>query len=116
MRFDELGREIHAWARGKGFYDREQVVVRDPLLGDVEARVANPSLAPEKLMLVVTEVAETMEALRDGDREAEAEEVADTIIRLLDYAAWRGIRLDETIEAKMAKNEMRPRLHGRTVF
>lgn len=114
--FDELAAEIHAWARGKGFYDRERLRVVDPVTGDVEGRPENPSLPSEKLMLIVTEVAEAQEALRDGDRENEAEEIADILIRVLDYAAWRGISLDREVGAKMDKNRIRPRLHGRAAF
>jgi NTP pyrophosphatase (non-canonical NTP hydrolase) len=111
--FNLLGDEIHYWARGKGFYDRERLKVADPVTGDVEGRVVNPSLPAEKLMLIVSEVAETLDALRDGDRKHEAEEVADIMIRVLDYAAWRGIDLDREVAAKMAKNTVRPHLHGR---
>lgn len=106
--FDQLAEQIHAWARGKGFYDREFTS-----LGDFEARVRNPSLPAEKLMLIVSECSEVMSALRDDDEFEEAEEIADILIRVLDYAAWRGISLDEEVAAKMAKNEKRPRLHGR---
>jgi NTP pyrophosphatase (non-canonical NTP hydrolase) len=116
MTFDDWARSIHEWARSKGFYDRERLRVVDPVTGDVEARPENPSLPSEKLMLIVTEVAEVQEALRDGDRENEAEEVADILIRVLDYAAWRGINLDAEVAAKMGKNRERPRLHGRVEF
>jgi NTP pyrophosphatase (non-canonical NTP hydrolase) len=78
--------------------------------------VENPSLPSEKLMLIVTEVAEAQEALRDGDREHEAEEVADILIRVLDYAAWRGINLHGEVSAKMGRNHERPHLHGRAAF
>lgn len=114
--FDTLAADIHAWARGKGFYDRERLRVVDPVTGDVEGRPVNPSLPAEKLMLIVSEAAEALEALRDDDRENEAEEVADIVIRVLDYAAWRGISLDREIAAKMDKNQVRPRLHGRAAF
>ena len=116
MTFDDWAREIHQWARSKGFYDRERLVVRDPVLGDVEGRPVNPSLPSEKLMLIVTEVAEAQEALRDGDKANEAEEIADVMIRVLDYAAWRGINLDSEVAKKMGKNRGRPRLHGRAAF
>lgn len=112
--FDTLAAEIHTWARGKGFYDRERLTVRDPVLGDVEGRVENPSLPAEKLMLIVSECSEALSTLRDDDREHEAEEVADILIRVLDYAAWRGISLDREVAAKMERNAIRPRLHGRT--
>jgi NTP pyrophosphatase (non-canonical NTP hydrolase) len=114
--FNALGDQIHDWARGQGFYDRERTVVRDSVTGDVEGRPVNPSLPAEKLCLIHSEVSETLEALRDGDRKAEAEEVADILIRVLDYAAWRRIDLDRVVADKMAKNAGRPRLHGRAEF
>jgi NTP pyrophosphatase (non-canonical NTP hydrolase) len=116
MTFDDWARSIHEWARGKGFYDRERLRVVDPVTGDVEGRPVNPSLPSEKLMLIVTEVAEIQEALRDDDRENEAEELADVVIRCLDYAAWRGINLDSEIAKKMGRNRERPHLHGRAAF
>ena len=116
MTLDDHAREIHEWARSKGFYDREQLVHHDPVTGNVEARLLNPSLPSEKLMLIVTEVAEVQEALRDDDKENEAEEVADILIRVLDYAAWRGINLDVELRVKMGRNRERPYLHGRVAF
>lgn len=110
---DDRAQEVHAWARRQGFYHREFITVRDPVLGDVEARVPNPSLPAEKLMLVVTEVSEAMEALRNDDRENEAEEIADAVIRLMDYAAWRGFNIDAAVRRKMGRNHERERLHGR---
>lgn len=64
-------------------------------------------------MLIVTEVSEVMEAVRDGDKEHEEEELADVIIRVLDYSAWRGFSMERAVVNKMAKNRERPRLHGR---
>lgn len=120
--FDAWADTIHAWARGKGFYDREilgvipgpvyHVPSADPSDGPREIR--NPSLPSEKLMLIVTEVAEVMEARRDGDEDHEEEEVADILIRTLDYAAYRGFSMDEAVPVKMDKNRRRRRLHGRT--
>lgn len=107
---NDLGLEIHRRSLDKGFYDRQWLVVEN---GEP---VENPSIASEKLLLVVSEVAEIQDAMRDGNFEAEAEETADVLIRILDYAAWRGIDLDAEVAAKMAKNAERPRLHGRKVF
>ena len=110
-RFDALGAGIHAWARAQGFYDREHLGCPGPQGPTVW--VPNPSMPAEKLMLIVSECAEALEALRDGDRENEAEEVADIVIRCLDYAAWRGISLDAEVAKKMERNAVRPHLHGR---
>jgi NTP pyrophosphatase (non-canonical NTP hydrolase) len=113
---DRLAQDIHAWARGKGFYDRERLRVVDPVTGDVDARPENPSLPSEKLLLIVSEVTAAQSELRNGDLDAEAEEVADILIRVLDYAAWRGFSMDEHVARKMEKNVGRPRLHGRAAF
>jgi len=98
---------------------------------------------PEKLMLVVTELSEAMEAYRhlteqtldllqsgavseemglytgnldSGQRaivENFAEEMADTFIRLLDMVGSLGIDISDSIARKMAKNEKRPYRHGK---
>lgn len=107
---NDLGAEIHRRSLLKGFYDR---AVLESVSGET---VVNPSIASEKLLLVVSEVAEIQDAMRDEDFDAECEEVADVVIRILDYAAWRGIDLDAWVAEKMAKNEKRPRLHGRKAF
>jgi hypothetical protein len=115
MTLDAMAREIHEWAKSQGFYDREKLSIRDdPHEYLVPRSLVNPSLPSEKLMLIVTEVAEAQEALRDGDLENEAEEIADVLIRLLDYAAWRGISLDREVAEKMERNLGRPYLHGRS--
>lgn len=114
MTLDDIARDIHAFNRSKGFYDREYLTVIDSILGDVEARIPNPSLPSEKLMLIVTEVSEAQSELRDEDRNAEEEEIADILIRTLDYAAWRGFSMDSALWAKIGKNRDRPHLHGRS--
>jgi len=116
MKLNDLAREIHAWARGKGFYDREHIEVKSPYegMGHCPQEVANPSLASEKVALVHEECSELLRALREGDAQGEAEEAADIVIRVLDYCAWRGIDIEGQIDAKMKKNLDRPHLHGHT--
>lgn len=112
--FDALADEIHAWARSKGFYEREWIEVADDEVRYAPARrVPNPSLSAEKVALLHEEASEVLGALRDGDPDKEAEELADLVIRCLDYASWRGISLDEQVARKMGINRGRPRLHGR---
>lgn len=113
---DDIARSIHEQNRSKGFYDRERLRVVDPVTGDVEGTPKNPSLPSEKLLLIVSEVCEAQDALRNDDRENEEEEVADILIRTLDYAAWRGFSMDGAVWAKMGKNRERPQLHGRAGF
>lgn len=96
-------REIHEWAKKQGFYDR-----------DTPENVSFPS---EKILLIAGEVSrEIQDALRDGDSRHEAEEVADAVIRLLDYAHWRGFSIGDEIRLKMISNSDRLVLHGRKEF
>lgn len=115
----DLQRRIGEWRRDRGF--------RTDWLN-----------VPEKLMLVVSELGEAMEAYRhlplsilewfaagspqpqpvpSGDWcEWESnfeEEIADTLIRLLDLADALEIPIDTRIAVKMAKNELRPHKHGK---
>ncbi len=71
-------------------------------------------------MLAVTELAEAMEAYRDGNPASEKidgftkveEELVDTIIRILDLAGGMGYDIENALRAKMAYNETRPYRHG----
>ena len=74
----------------------------------------------EVLMLAVTELAEAMEAYRDGNPPSEKidgftkveEELVDTIIRILDLAGGMGFDIEGALRAKMTYNETRPYRHG----
>jgi NTP pyrophosphatase (non-canonical NTP hydrolase) len=65
------------------------------------------------LLLLVSEVVECSDAVLEASEEHEAEELADIFIRLVDYAAWRGIDLADAVDAKMAVNKTRPYKHGK---
>ena len=67
----------------------------------------------EKLMLVVTEVAEASEARRKDDWENFKEEIADTFIRLMDITGSLDIDIESCIIAKMELNENRPHMHDK---
>lgn len=100
---DALAATVHENAIEKGFWD-----------GDFTYdKVGN------KLALVHSEVTEVLEGVRKSKgSSAIVEEVADTIIRILDvYAAMRnnGVvdhSLDELLEKKINANKERPKLHG----
>ena len=74
----------------------------------------------EVLMLIVTELAEAMEAFREGNGESEKipgfskleEELADAIIRILDFAGGEELDIEGALRAKMVYNEGRPYRHG----
>lgn len=95
---NQLAQDIHANSQAKGFYE------------PIDIRTLESAL---KLLLVVGEVSEAIEALRDGNPEHEAEEVADVFIRLLDYCAWKGFDIDYEITKKHEYNKTRPHKHGK---
>ena len=68
---------------------------------------------PEKLMLVVTELSEAMEAYRHEDIKNFKEEIADTFIRLCDICGSVNIDIEREIRTKMEVNKKRPYLHGK---
>lgn len=100
---DALAAVLHETAKEKGFWQGEYT----------HDKIGN------KLALVHSEVTEVLEAIRKRQgSEKVVEEIADTIIRLLDiYAAMRNEEavlhsLDEVLHNKMEKNKVRPPLHG----
>lgn len=74
----------------------------------------------EKIALMHSELSEVLEALRKGEPPdkhlpeftSTEVELADAVIRIMDYAEYRGLRLAEAVEAKVAYNETRPHKHG----
>ncbi len=102
-RLNDLSARIYANAKKKGFHEFE------PEFGK-SGQDARHILS--WMMLVTTEVAEAAEAVRKGDKENFAEELADICIRVFDCAEALGINLEQEIVNKMEKNELRPVRHG----
>ena len=61
-----------------------------------------------KLMLVITEISEATEAIRNNDFDNFKKEMADTFIRLLDICGAMSIDIELEIYKKMKINEHRP--------
>lgn len=118
---NELSKEIHKNAVNKGFWESENIA--------------------EKMMLVVTEIAEAVEAHRSNNfcslneeefikmlvsnkdyfnimfekniKDTMFDEIADTIIRLLDICGFMNINIEKHIEMKMRYNKSREYKHGK---
>lgn len=116
---NELAYHIHENAKDKGWWDDERMF-------------------PEIAALIHCEVSEAMEEYRNGHKPTEVYakhsatdsvpcsppcapglkpegipiELADVIIRILDYCGKTGIDIDDAIQRKIAYNKTRPHRHG----
>lgn len=111
-----LAAGINIWAYGKGFWDSQ---IDDGNLSPAQRMEFLRLQKGQKIALIMSELAELLEGLR-ADIESglpgftnEEEEVADTIIRCLDYAGQYQLRIGEAVMAKIAKNQDRPHKHGK---
>jgi NTP pyrophosphatase (non-canonical NTP hydrolase) len=100
---DDLAMKLHEVAVEKGFWPEE---VDDIFIA-------------KQCMMIVSEVTETMEAIRKDKGEEEiTKEVADILIRTLDLyaglveAGYTKLSLDYALEEKTQFNKTRPEKHG----
>ena len=102
---NEAAKEIHENARAHGWWDEERSF-------------------PEVLALIHSEISEALEEYRNGHGATEIYygdngkpegipiELADAIIRILDYCGYAGIDIDAAITGKHGYNKSRPFRHG----
>ena len=123
MNLTELSQRIHAGNVERGFYE-------------------HPATFPDRCMLIVSEIAEAVEAHREGRTTAHGDvhqacrmsaiemhsfvgffkdkvkdtvedEIADAIIRLLDLSGYMNIDIDAHVAAKLSYNTTRGIRHGK---
>lgn len=100
MNIDELAQKCFESARAKGFWDAERNF-------------------GESIALMHSELSEALEGYRKDRKDDHLPqydqwqvELADAIIRILDWCGAKQVPLQEIIDAKMAYNSNRPYKHG----
>lgn len=113
MTINELCKRAHENAEKKGFWE-DWAELTWANLGDEETvKFIKNNAIGNRLMLIVSELGEALEALRHDDIDNFKEELADVAIRLGDLAGGLNIDLETEIEKKMKINESRPYKHGK---
>jgi len=107
MRINELCKNAHENARDHGFWDDIEKI-ENPLIDN-----AMNNAVTTRIMLIVCELAEATEALREYDADNFREELADIAIRLADLCGGLEIDLEAEIAKKMLINKDRPYKHGK---
>lgn len=119
---NQVARDITIWADGKGFWNIPSQL--KDMCDDIPRvrEFVNGLRKSQKLMLIVSELSELLEHLRKPGESSiapitnETEELADAVIRILDYCGRYQLPIGEAICAKMAVNEKRPYQHGGKAF
>lgn len=90
-------KEVHDYARSKGWWDYERPI-------------------PELLCLLHSEISEGLEAYRnqvpEGEKHCLSEELADLVIRVWDMSYALGIDIAAAVNKKHLENLQRPYRHG----
>ena len=121
---NKLAKEIHETAVGHGWWENppsfgETVALCHSELSEAleEYRAGRPMVYADRVIVKTDD----WEMQRETDLnkfspndkpEGIAVEMADCLIRILDWAAYAGVDMDAIVRAKMAYNETRPYRHG----
>jgi NTP pyrophosphatase (non-canonical NTP hydrolase) len=140
---NDLANKAHQNAVDKGFYDLPKSIIlkmQNSTFTQEEIQAVRDALIAQRLMLIVSELGEALEANRkkrnppniEGfnlDRshgvdfkkafennyikDSFQDELADSVIRIGDLAGYLGIDLDVHVDLKTHYNSLREKMHGK---
>jgi NTP pyrophosphatase (non-canonical NTP hydrolase) len=116
--FNELAKEIHEGNASRGFWEGERKLTEVVMLTVCELAEAIEADRAEKWAteqdILQYKNISTPERFKENIKDTVQDEIADAIIRLLDFSHKFNIDLDFHIKAKLDYNASRPYKHGKT--
>lgn len=130
---NDAANQIHTAAKNKGFWDSERETgtllmlcvseLAEALEADRKDKVANLldfentecrlNTMMEKSRTKFDKAEPFKQAFEDHVKDTFEDELADTVIRILDLCGARGINLEKHINLKLKYNRTRERMHGK---
>ncbi len=126
--FNKCGEVISKWSREKGFWDGQEAISNITARAEMDAipeselKRLELAVQAEKIALMHSELGEALEAVRHGNPPDDklpqfdglTVELADAIIRILDFAGNYRLPIGEAISEKMKFNLQRAYKHGKS--
>lgn len=116
---DSLAKEVNLDIKAKGFWEDYEDYVYG-LEGDKIPEI-NKAFKAQKIALMHSELSEALEADRKNEKDSHLPEypglwveLADTMIRILDFCGQFNIPIGEVLTKKWAYNNTREHKHGKT--
>lgn len=116
LKIKEMVNDAHRNAIDHGFWEEEQNIITKMCVKEFEneeIKAVKRAFMCQRLMLIVSEVSEAVNALRKDDKENYAEDLADIILRTSDTSLGDTVDIEKEIKKKMKKNRSRPYKHGK---
>ena len=113
---NELRDEVHAAAVARGFYDRPKELGTQLML--ITSELGEALEADRKMRWADAqsyyEAGETPEAFKEFMKDTVEDEVADALIRILDFCGDKKINIALHVTEKLRYNETREKRHGKS--
>lgn len=116
-----VANNVHQTAKSKGWWnDRRDIVTACAAVSPELAKAAQNAIDAQALALIHSETSEALEGSRGNLMDDKVPqytmmeaELADVIIRIMDFAAGRNLRVFEAMKAKAEYNKTRAYKHGK---